>query len=158
MTRILSIREDKNSFSNLANHREKGIEINASLKKKGFKLSLDSFVETEEEKKSNKRGRKPSKEEKKPQKTIQRSEFTPPPEQWNPQWFQGYSKSELYDFLCQTAERSPLFPNYVAWTRKILLAKKPQPGPQEIASLLGISLGEAYVILDKIAKEKKRFS
>ncbi|MFX0113491.1 MAG: hypothetical protein ACFFB3_02985 [Candidatus Hodarchaeota archaeon] len=121
-------------------------------------MSLDSFVETEEKKKPSKRVRKPPKEEKKPQKTIQKSEFTPPPEKWDPQWFQGCSKSELYDLLCQIAEKSPLFPNYVAWTRKILLAQTPQPGPQEIASLLGISLGEAYVILDKIYKEKKRSS
>ncbi|MFQ5977683.1 MAG: hypothetical protein ACE5OZ_06110 [Candidatus Heimdallarchaeota archaeon] len=113
-------------------------------------MSLDSFVE-EQKGRMKKQGDKQS--NKKAKLGKKKSNLPHALDKWDPEWFQEFSKGKLYEFLRETVERKPLFANYVVWTKKILLPQTSELEPQEIASLLGITLGEAFIILDKIFKE-----
>lgn len=115
-------------------------------------MSLDSFIEPGENRKARLRTHRSPMEERS-QRNSQMPEILFPAEKWSPQWFQELSKDELCELLRQAVEKSPLFANQVAWTRETLLVQTPQPKPQDIASLLGITLGEACIILDEIFKE-----
>lgn len=114
-------------------------------------MSLNSFVEEQKRKKKKQRNKLSNRKAKLDNKKSNLSRVL---DKWDPEWFWGFSKGELYGFLRQTVERTPLFANYVIWTKKMLLPQTSELEPQEIASLLGITLGEALIILDKIFKEE----
>jgi ribosomal protein S25 len=48
-----------------------------------------------------------------------------------------------------------MYAHHKAYTREVILHEKPDITPQELASRLGIPMGEALVILYELKKETK---
>ncbi|MCS7125098.1 MAG: hypothetical protein NZ932_06790 [Candidatus Bathyarchaeota archaeon] len=64
-----------------------------------------------------------------------------------------YVKEKLWPILVETVHAMVMFPHHKAYTRDVLLHEKPDITPQELASRLGIPLGEALVILYELKNE-----
>jgi len=72
--------------------------------------------------------------------------------------FEEYAKEKLWTVLVDTVHALVMFPNHKAYTRNVILQEKPEITPQELASRLGIPLGEALVILYELNVETKQNS
>lgn len=68
---------------------------------------------------------------------------------------EGYAKEKLWPILVETVHAMVMYPHHKAYTRDVLLHEKPDITPQELASRLGIPLGEALVILYELKNEAK---
>ena len=66
--------------------------------------------------------------------------------------FKNYLKSPLWSILVETVHAMVMYPHHKAYTRDVLLNEKPDVAPKDLAIKLGISLGEALVILHEIQK------
>jgi len=66
-----------------------------------------------------------------------------------------YMKEKLWPILVETVHGLVLYPNHKAYTREIILQEKPEITPPELATRLNIPLGEALVILQELAEERK---
>ncbi|MEM2676851.1 MAG: hypothetical protein QXJ77_02980 [Candidatus Bathyarchaeia archaeon] len=66
-----------------------------------------------------------------------------------------YVKEKLWPILVETVHAMVMYPHHKAYTRNVLLHEKPDITPQELASRLGIPLGEALVILYELKNEAK---
>jgi hypothetical protein len=65
-----------------------------------------------------------------------------------------YTKEKLWPILTETVHTLVMYPNHKAYTRERILQEKPETAPEELATRLNISLGEALVILHELALEK----
>ncbi|MEM3697150.1 MAG: hypothetical protein QXQ94_06590 [Candidatus Bathyarchaeia archaeon] len=68
--------------------------------------------------------------------------------------FEEYLKEKLWLILIETVHALILYPNHKAYVREVVLHEKPDITPAELASRLGIPLGEALVILYELKNEK----
>lgn len=66
-----------------------------------------------------------------------------------------YSKEKLWQLLIKTAHASVMYPTHKAYTRDKVLPEKADITPDELAQRLNMPLGEALVILDELADERK---
>lgn len=66
-----------------------------------------------------------------------------------------YVKEKLWPILVETVHSMVMYPHHKAYTRDVLLHEKPDLTPHELASKLGIPLGEALVILYELKNEVK---
>ena len=66
-----------------------------------------------------------------------------------------YMKEKLWPILVETVHASVMYPNHKAYTRETILREKPDITPSELANRLNMSLGEALVILQELAEERK---
>jgi ribosomal protein S25 len=66
-----------------------------------------------------------------------------------------YAKEKLWPTLVETAHTLVMFPSHKAYTREHIITEKPEISPVELASRLGISMGEALVILYELTSERK---
>jgi hypothetical protein len=66
-----------------------------------------------------------------------------------------YMKEKLWPILVESVHGLVLYPNHKAYTREIILQEKPETIPAELAIRLSIPLGEALVILQELAEERK---
>lgn len=66
-----------------------------------------------------------------------------------------YMKEKLWPILVETVHGLVLYPNHKAYTREIILQEKPEITPPELATRLNIPLGEALLILQELAEERK---
>lgn len=66
-----------------------------------------------------------------------------------------YMKEKLWPILVETVHDMVLYPNHKAYTREVILQEKPETTPTELALRLSIPLGEALVILQELAEERK---
>jgi hypothetical protein len=71
--------------------------------------------------------------------------------------FEEYLKEKLWPILIETVHALIMYPNHKAYTREVVLHEKPDITPGELATRLGIPLGEAIVILYELESERKRF-
>ncbi|MEM1552497.1 MAG: hypothetical protein QXH03_07515 [Candidatus Bathyarchaeia archaeon] len=69
-----------------------------------------------------------------------------------------YAKEKLWPILVETVHAMVMYPHHKAYTRDVLLHEKPDITPTELASRLGIPLGEALVILYELKNERKGVS
>ncbi|MEM3875112.1 MAG: hypothetical protein QXU45_08285 [Candidatus Bathyarchaeia archaeon] len=65
-----------------------------------------------------------------------------------------YAKEKLWPILVETVHAMVMYPHHKAYTRDVLLHENPDITPSELASRLGIPLGEALVILYELKNEK----
>ncbi|NHJ00705.1 MAG: hypothetical protein EAX86_01130 [Candidatus Heimdallarchaeota archaeon] len=93
------------------------------------------------QKKANSEG-KSSRDVKKLPKIINRSGSAPILNQ--------LSKEQIIELLDPLMTRIPGFASNLAWTRQKILPSNPNIAPEELAQDLGISLLEAYVILEQL--------
>ena len=63
-----------------------------------------------------------------------------------------YVKEKLWPVLVETVHAVVMYPHHKAYVRDVVLHEKPNITPQELASRLGIPLGEALVILYELKK------
>jgi len=63
-----------------------------------------------------------------------------------------YVKEKLWPVLVETVHAMVMYPHHKAYVRDVVLHEKPNITPQELASRLGIPLGEALVILYELKK------
>ena len=66
-----------------------------------------------------------------------------------------YMKEKLWPILVETVHASVMYPTHKAYTRETVLQEKPDITASELASRLNMSLGEALVILQELAEERK---
>jgi CTP-dependent riboflavin kinase len=66
-----------------------------------------------------------------------------------------YTKEKLWPILVETVHAMVMYPHHKAYTRDVLLHENPDITPSELASRLGISLGEALVILYELKNERR---
>jgi ribosomal protein S25 len=66
-----------------------------------------------------------------------------------------YTKEKLWPILVETVRAMVMYAHHKAYTREVILHEKPDITPQELASRLGIPMGEALVILYELKKETK---
>jgi len=66
-----------------------------------------------------------------------------------------YVKEKLWPILVETVHAMVMYRHHKAYTRDVVLHEKPDITPQELASRLGIPMGEAMVILYELKSEGK---
>lgn len=64
-----------------------------------------------------------------------------------------YAKEKLWPILVETVHALVMYPNHKAYTREVVLHEKPDIKPSELAAKLGITLGEALVILNELKNQ-----
>ena len=69
-----------------------------------------------------------------------------------------YTKEKLWPILVETVHAMVMYPHHKAYTRDVLLHENPDITPSELASRLGIPLGEALVILYELKNERRSAS
>jgi hypothetical protein len=60
------------------------------------------------------------------------------------------SGDPLWPILVETVHSLILYRHHKAYVRDVILQEKPELSPQELALSLGVSLGEAMVILSEL--------
>jgi len=66
-----------------------------------------------------------------------------------------YAKEKLWPILVETVHALVMYPNHKAYTREVILNGKPEITPTELAARLNIPLGEALVVLQELADERR---
>ena len=66
-----------------------------------------------------------------------------------------FTKERLWSILMETVHSLVMYPNHKTYTREVILQEKPETTPAELASRLGMSLGEALVIMYELVNERK---
>ena len=99
---------------------------------------LNRFLPQEKEKIE---GKPPKRTDKKP-KIINR--------RGSPTLLKDLSKEQIIELLDPLMTRIPGFVSNIAWTRQKILPSNPDVTPEELAHDLGITLLEAYVILEQL--------
>lgn len=61
--------------------------------------------------------------------------------------FEEYISNPLWTILQEAVHSMIMYPHHKAYTRDVILNEQPGITPKELAAKLGISLGEAMVIL-----------
>lgn len=72
-----------------------------------------------------------------------------------PMNLEAYSKEHLWKLLVDAVHASVMYPTHRAYTRDTILPEKPDITPQELATKLNMPMGEALVILNELADERK---
>ncbi len=67
----------------------------------------------------------------------------------------AFTKEKLWQLLVEASHASVMFPTHKAYTRDTVLPQKPDVSAVELAERLGMPLGEALVILDELAADRK---
>lgn len=66
-----------------------------------------------------------------------------------------FTKEKLWLILVETVHSAVMYPSHKAYTRETMLREKPDLTPSELSTRLNMSIGEALVILDELAEERK---
>lgn len=66
--------------------------------------------------------------------------------------FEEYVKNPLWPILVETVHSMILYPRHKAYTRDVVLQEQPDVTPSDLAVEIGVSLGEALVILYELQK------
>jgi len=70
--------------------------------------------------------------------------------------FTEYEKNPLWKVLVETVHSLVMYPHHKAYVRDVVLSENPEITPRELAGKIGISLGEAMVILYELRENVKR--
>ena len=65
-----------------------------------------------------------------------------------------YTKEQLWKLLIDTAHSSVMYPTHKGYTRDTILPQQANIAPSELAERLGMSIGEALVILSELTAER----
>jgi len=69
-----------------------------------------------------------------------------------------HEKNPLWKILVDTVHMTIMYPHHKAYVRDVILQRTPEITPQDLAVQLGISLGEALVILYELRREAPKTS
>ncbi len=70
--------------------------------------------------------------------------------------FEEYVSNPLWPILVETVHAMILYPHHKAYTRDVVLHEQPDIMPSDLASKLGVPLGEGLVILYELRKHKSK--
>jgi hypothetical protein len=70
--------------------------------------------------------------------------------------FDEYSKDKLWTILVETVHQLVMYPQHKAYSRDSVLPEKKDVSAEELVARLGISFGEALVILFELKAENAR--
>ena len=65
-----------------------------------------------------------------------------------------FVNNPLWPVLVETVHAMVMYPHHKAYTRDVILHEQPEVKPRDLATKLGITLGEALVILYELQKQK----
>lgn len=65
-------------------------------------------------------------------------------------------RSPLWPILVEVVHSLPLYPSHKAYLRDFLIVESPEISVEEVSYRLGITFGEAMVILDEVRRELKK--
>ncbi len=65
------------------------------------------------------------------------------------------TKENLWLILVDTVHATVMYPSHKAYVRDVILREKPEVTSGELVNRLHMSLGEALVVLDELAGERK---
>jgi len=65
-----------------------------------------------------------------------------------------YIKNPLWPLLVETVHAMVMYPHHKAYVRDVVLHEQPDATADELATKLGIPLGEALVILSELRKTR----
>jgi len=68
--------------------------------------------------------------------------------------FEEYVNNPLWQILQETVHSIIMYPHHKAYTRDVILNEQPGVNAQDLATKLGIPLGEALVIIYELRKQK----
>ncbi len=68
--------------------------------------------------------------------------------------WQEYTDNPLWPILVETVHTMVMYPHHKAYTRDVALHEQADIRPTDLATNLGITLGEALVIFYELEKEK----
>jgi len=66
---------------------------------------------------------------------------------------EGYSEKHLWKLLVEAVHAIPTYPHHKSYVRDVILRDSPDTDAEELRIRLGITLGEALVILQEIKEE-----
>lgn len=66
-----------------------------------------------------------------------------------------YVDNPLWPILVETVHSMVMYPHHKYYVQSVFLSERPDASPQDLAVSLGISLGEAMVILYELKTEKR---
>jgi hypothetical protein len=66
-----------------------------------------------------------------------------------------YPKEKLWQLLVEAVHASVMYPTHKSYTRDSILPQKADVSAMELATRLGMPLGEALVILNELSEERK---
>ena len=66
-----------------------------------------------------------------------------------------HANNPLWPILIETVHTITMYPHHKHYTQSVFLNDKPNASPRDLALNLGMSLGEAMVILYELNLEKK---
>jgi hypothetical protein len=66
-----------------------------------------------------------------------------------------FTKEKLWQLIVETAHSSVMYPTHKAYTRDSILPQKPDVSAIELSQRLGMSLGEALVILNELVPDRQ---
>jgi hypothetical protein len=69
--------------------------------------------------------------------------------------FEEYTNDKLWLTLTDTVHALVMYPNHKAYTKETILPEKPEITHTELANRLRMPVGEALVILQELAEEKR---
>lgn len=67
-----------------------------------------------------------------------------------------YVGNPLWSVLVDTVHAMVMYPHHKGYTRDTILHEQPDVTPQDLASKMGIPLGESLVILYELRQESKK--
>jgi len=67
---------------------------------------------------------------------------------------EDYVSNPLWPILVETVHAMVMYPHHKAYARDVVLHEQPEATPEDLATKLGIPLGEALVILYELRKQK----
>lgn len=65
-----------------------------------------------------------------------------------------HESNPLWPVLVETVHAMIMYPHHKAYTRDVILHEQPDVRPQDLATKLGVPLGEALVILYELQKQR----
>ena len=69
-----------------------------------------------------------------------------------------YTKERFWQLLVETVHTSVMYPTHKSYTRDTILPQKADVTPTELAESLGMSFGEALVILAELSEDRKNLT
>lgn len=69
---------------------------------------------------------------------------------------EDYVKSPLWSILVDTVHASVLYPHHKSYVERVILPERPSITGIELAILMGISIGEAIVVLHELRAQGER--
>jgi hypothetical protein len=69
---------------------------------------------------------------------------------------EDYVKSPLWSILVDTVRASVLYPHHKSYVERVILHERPSITGIELATLMGISIGEAIVVLHELRAQSER--